>query len=663
MNYPPMDSARRSYRTPIWRLFARRWLSSVVCMLGILTFVCGLVGFTWQYGSLNLPPGASVETNSVSAVPAADWSIPLFKTIQLFLLNSGAEDDQDHPSNFLLTIARLSAALLFLTVSGTIVVRVLDDVRSMPRMLGQSEHIVICGLGQIGLQLLDDLHQQQRSNRVIIIENDEANPWLDYARSLGANVVIGDSTKADTLSEARVGYAKEAFVVTGDDGVNLEVVAELSLLFAKHPGRAKSLSLYVHIVDTSFAMTIQPYSKILHDTPLLVVHIFNVAKSAATRVVTEKLWQFAPQLPPQVAHFVILGFGNMGKTLALQLAQLAHFPNQKRSRFTIADGHIKQEAARFLSRFGRFTGWNPDHYGVTSFSAESDQWNWNDHQLPEQLRVCSDEAIQYVCNAEFVELPEGRCHEGFSTRLASLFADPNVKPIVFVCGQQDRENFETAVQLREQLTLLGQPNVPIFVWLPRQPALAEMLARDGDEQFVGFGECRVSASYEEITNPMRETIGMLIHQDHQWQATMPSVGSSATPWEATRDDFRESSRVAADHLAIKLSMLGFRLQRNEGTGPKPQYFESIKITDAGTLAHMEHNRWVAERLLSGWRYAPKPTDEKTMVQNNQRKSNHNLVPWDKLDRERQKDLDQIRVVLRECQQRFCVVASKPKSSS
>jgi len=313
-----MPERRRAHLTPFWRLFARRWLATVVSSLAIATVVCGLGGFTWQYAASTTLQNETYPNDAPKQPRRRDWSIPVFKTMQLFLLNSGAEDDSGHPSNWLLIIARLSAAALFLVVSSAVIIRVVDEVRGLPSKLTRREHIVICGLGQIGLQLLEDLVGQGRERRVIVIENNPANPWLEYARGQGATIVVGDSTKELSHLEARTLHASQVFVVNGDDGVNLEVVAELeNQLERKEAARSQNrLRVYVHIADTNFATTLRPYCKVLHDSPNMSVQVFNVPRTAAVRLVTHQLWPHAPKGEHEVAHFVILGFGAMGQALA-----------------------------------------------------------------------------------------------------------------------------------------------------------------------------------------------------------------------------------------------------------------------------------------------------------------------------------------------------------
>jgi voltage-gated potassium channel Kch len=671
MNEPHFT--RRTHFTPRWKLLARAYLPSIICGLAISTFVFGLTGFVVQYLEFKNEP------------PVADISIPIYKTIQLFLLNSGAEDDADsHPKNTLLAVARGSAALLVIVISGAAIWRLIENIRALPRHLMQSDHILICGLGQIGLQLLDDLDKRGEARKVVIIERDAQNPWLDYARDRDAEVIIGDAARADTLNEARVAYAKQVFAVMGDDGLNLEVAAEVgSAVLKRAVKRTTKLQLFISIYDVQLASTLRPFCPSLQNADGIEVHVFNVPRSAAVRMVTHGLWEHAPKKEGEVAHYVILGFGSMGQALAVQLAQLGHFPNRKRSRFTIADHNIRSKSRTFISHFSRFSAWTDDllRPGNLKVDADSDadEWWYNKDPLPQGIAVPgAPDAIQYVCNAEYVNLPGGRADERFAHRMVGLFSKPNVKPVVFVCGSEDRDNFDVAVQLGSHFANLGRPDIPIFVWLPRQPALAEALRRRAEPNaqtelasqdnssvatspngwtvgdstqpllhFLPFGEWVTAAGYTEVTEPIREKIGRKLHENYCEHAVRQNPDSKQHAWADLRDEFRESSRIAADHVFIKMKTLEM-IRRSRGAPMFP-----IDELDEGTpeeqllLAEMEHNRWVAERLLAGWRYAPAGSTSGETTANKLRKLNHTLVPWQKLRKDRHKDLNQITAALRE----------------
>ncbi len=619
---------RRKSELSFFERYIRPWLVLIIVGFALFTFAFGLGGFLKQ----DLDAGRD----------GRDWTMPLYKTFQLFLLNSADEDDGEHPSNPMLMAARLSAVALLLVVSGAAIARFWRSIRKLPKQMLQSDHVVICGLGKVGLQILDDQMARKPQPDVVVIEPNASNRWLEYARRKGAEVIVADATQGSSLQLANADRAAQVFVVTGEDGANLEVAAELADLVtaSRRPGSTRpEVALYVHIADIDLAVTIQPHIKPLDDIDGISMRVFNVPRASASALVGRQLWQYAPRNPDEVAHFVILGFGPMGQALAVQLAQLAHFPNLKRCRFTITDPDIDNLATSFVSRYPRFTRWTGAKPGVTKFDPAHDAWGGSpDAILPTELRANHPDAVEYVANAKFMTAPATAGDEAFARTLAADLTEPGVKPVIFVCGQDDNENFDSAVRLRDALSTQGLPTVPIFVWLPRQPALAQTLLRDTN--FVPFGECRTAAGLDEIVNPLREALGRKFHDHYERMGIREGWKTKATPWEESHEMFRESNRQAADHLAIKLSYLGFWVQGGGELGPGDQ----LTATDEQkhVLAEMEHNRWMGERLMSGWYFAPEGKADK------KKKQNHNLVAWDKLTRDKKKDYDQIAALLEEC---------------
>lgn len=629
-NVPPVPRlTRRTSGLSFYERYVRPWLAFVIVLLAVLTFVSGIAGFFIQ------------DYESKRDDLPKSWTTSIYKTVQLYILNSGDDDDSLHPSNWVLAIARLSAASLFLVISGAAIIRFWRDLRRLPKQILQSDHVVICGLGKIGLQILDDQLAKRPPREVIIIEPDANKLWIEYARRKGAEVVIADATQRSSLQLANAEYASEVFAVTGSDGANLEVAAELAELVSttrESGSNQRNVNLYVHIADIDLAVTIQPYTKAIQQTDGLTMHVFNVPRAGAANLVGRRLYEYAPQTANEVAHFVILGFGPMGQAVAVQLAQLAHFPNLKRSRFTIADREIDKLAPSFMSRYPRFTRWTKGKPGVTQFDAADDEWSGSPDALPPEIRANDPNAIEYVANARFTPSPASAGDEVFARSLAAELKQPGVKPVVFICGQKDSENFDAAIRLRDALALQGLPDVPIFVWLPRQPALAQTLLRD--KQLLPFGECRTAAGVEEIVNPLRERLGREFHNHYEKAGIREGWKTVATAWEDSLEMFRESNRQAADHLAIKLAYLGYWVLGATETEVSARLVASEDQTHV--LAEMEHNRWIGERLMAGWYYAPEGKADK------KKKQNHNLVAWSKLTRDKQKDYDQIAAILAEC---------------
>ncbi len=704
-----------------------RWFPIIVIFFGFITLSAGIPGFYIQYyeennsgmliEQINLPPGLEkVNENkngpNKTSPHQSGGSYIFLKTIQLFLLNSGGEDDEQHSNNPCLTIARVFAALLFIFLSLTLLFKVSSEAYRYFRFSCLKDHVVICGLGRIGLEILDDyaksknlriVGNKKRRTRVVVLETDANNPWIKYAKSIGAIVIVGDATRYDFLEHARVHKAESIIVASGNDGVNLEITAEIeTLLNSKETKRATPLKIRTHIVDLNLSVTLQllDRNQPSTETPTqFQKQIFNVAYMSATKVITEEIFPYTPQNQDEVAHFVLIGFGPMGQAMATRLAQLAHFQNCKRARMTICDVNINSVARDYLTRFPRFCSWTEKQVGVSQFNPEADSWNQDLESMPPQIHM-EGTTTQYVCNTKFVELSPSLVGEQFVLDLKSEILQPNIKPIVFICGTDDRSSYETSLRLADLFDCHGMEKVPIFVWLPKQPALFTSL-KSGQEtlnktKLIPFGDCKTIASYESIVNPVREKLGRSFNAAYNYMKDEAAfqrylsenkleVSSQeqrerylkaclAKPqnldewtvklWNTTSELNRESSRQVADHIPIKMETLNVilqggaspttevkiidvadlssRIQEHQLTELLDPYFLKLieSITDLPwgidiqskpieRLFELEHNRWLAERLMAGTRYLS--DDLKILYQNSKDQKrlrlHPNLVSW------------------------------------
>lgn len=619
------------------------WVSVLLLFLTVLTIGFGFSGFLRQY----------IEYNKAHEIHEFDWTIPAYRTVQLLILNSGTEE----PDNTALAVARIMAALTFLVLTAAVAVRVFRESTQLPVRMTRTGHTVICGLGQIGAELLEDLHRAGKSRQVVVIEDDEGKVLLQRARRLGVDVVIGDASHSETLRQARAHCAATVFVVSGDDGTNLEIAAELAEILEHQPnvrrrrGRVVPLRIAVHLLDVKLAEAFRSLSQSFPAKSLWDLTIFSVARTSATHVVTHLLWPFVPTKTNEVAHFAILGFGTMGRALAVTLARLGHFPNLKRNRMTIADHDVQKRMKEFLSRFGRFTAWNDQRLGVEKYDDARDQWSSRIETVPDFLNTNDPKAIDYVVSAQTRELPPDLGDECFVQDLLKSFSDPQVtvKPVIFLCGQHDRENFHAAVRLRDTLDRHGGNHIPIFAWLPQQPALAQALS--DHPSIIPFGQCRDTAGLEEVLNPQREQLARAVFQVYEQRAVDAKQKPKPDQWEEIREDYRESNRQFADHFELKLAHLGYRLVNSlrPNSSGSAASLPPIDAETSRVLAQMEHSRWVAERLLAGWRYAPRPATAEAIAANKLCKRHHDLTPWEHLGADQEIDIALLQAILTEAQ--------------
>jgi len=94
-------------------------------------------------------------------------------------------------------------------------------------------HHIVCGLGGIGIQIVNQLHCH--GHEVVVIERDLNNRFLNIVRALGIPVIHGDASLSATLTAANVQRAEALLAVTSDDTINLEIALSSKSLRPKLP--------------------------------------------------------------------------------------------------------------------------------------------------------------------------------------------------------------------------------------------------------------------------------------------------------------------------------------------------------------------------------------------------------------------------------------------
>lgn len=96
------------------------------------------------------------------------------------------------------------------------------------RTLPRRDHVIVVGLGQVGVRLC--LMLRRAGMAVVAIERDDAVPGIHVVHRLGVPVMIGDGTERDLLLRLGARRAHALASVTSDDHVNVAVsVAALGL--------------------------------------------------------------------------------------------------------------------------------------------------------------------------------------------------------------------------------------------------------------------------------------------------------------------------------------------------------------------------------------------------------------------------------------------------
>ncbi len=181
--------------------------------LATLTYVCvdeNITVVDALYFSVGMITGAGGEEQVVEQAPE---SIKIFTAVMM-LVGAG--------------VIGICYALLNDFVLGTRFKQFWDAARVPTR-----NHYIVCGLGGVGVQIVNQLHAH--GHEVVVIERDLNSRFVHIVRAQGIPVIIGDASLSATLKEANAQRAEALLAVTSDDTINLEIALSAKSLAPKLP--------------------------------------------------------------------------------------------------------------------------------------------------------------------------------------------------------------------------------------------------------------------------------------------------------------------------------------------------------------------------------------------------------------------------------------------
>ena len=201
---------------------------------------------------------------------------------------------------------------------------------------------------------------------------------------------------------------------------------------------------------------------------------------------------------------------------------------------------------------------------------------------------------------------------------------------VYAALADEAQALSCAIALRDLLRDIPGFTAAIFVraggtdGLPR-PAAGSALA---PLTLVPFGALDDIARATGLVSVRGEAAEKAWHQAYRRFA--PQDKQAAVPWDELPEEFRISNQRGVAHMYAKLFDAGFNLRpwlkSHDPAVDLPTLAKGEKLcptqNDRTRLAVLEHERWIADRRMSGWRSGP--------TRDNARKIHDNIVPFDAL---------------------------------
>lgn len=490
--------------------------------------------------------------------------------------------------------------------------------RSLARIfnLWAAKHVVIAGDDSAALSLALDC--RTNGDAVILIARDLATESALGLRRKGVVVLEGDATLLETLRTARAHHAAHVVAFEDDDTANLQIEAAVRRLLSGHK-RRRPVAVHVATASpmllrearemSSMQVRKQKASTSVDPKP------FSLEEMSARGLIqreSQGLLSLAQQLGQERLHFVFFGFDRAAECVAERILVSLWSAHFAAPRLTVLAPNPTAVEAGFRARhreaFAHPQVWTADIVFMP--------FDWDAASIGEEL-------------LDAVESARGKP----TAIIVSTGADPG--------------NIHLSIALKRACNNRLRWPVPIFMFESTQSEFSRQYAK-GDETeeldayLQAFGSHQANATRRRVIGGMLDRGAAIAHEHYNKgmgkrdAMTMRELQAATRDWSDVLETYRAANRAAADSAMTKAWDAGWRpalKAKNEKGDTAP----TVPAELLEKMAQREHDRWMAERLVSGWRPAPagEARDNDLMVHDK-------LVPWDALG-EADKESDRVQV--------------------
>lgn len=577
-------------------------------LLILFTLLLGTVGF-FQYGILHQS--------------SPDWFTSLYLSLQLFVLNSGGIPG---PIPLTLEISRFLAPAL---TAGGIFLAIWEPLHQnylLFKIRFWKDHIVVCGLSKKAeLLIFDFLKNKDEKCNIVLIEPNENHGSLSLMRRKGVIILQGSATDDEMLHKANILQARYLLALTNEETTNILIAQRATVIYNHHPEKIlpdSILQVILHIDDFYTTNIFKEFhekavpenSQFRGGGSRMDYHAFSIYQLAAIFMVDHFSPDHYVELNEEsdaAAHLLIFGDNLAAQYLILEAAQMYHFANLKKTRITV----VADEVDRI-------------HHTVESLYPF----------LDETVEIHYVKADQFFSRQSPVDCDSiSVCFVALDDDGKSVYFSRKLRQYLYTHSQRAKEKYLQAFT-RQQNFSSALP--PIKVLLPRNTALVNIF--DDVAMELKSLNIEVINMDHEICNKRtivdnRKTEDFIAkHIHYEWAKNQAEknntpVRSMQVEWDSIKDAQKDSNRLPARHLYIKLRYVNAELS-DEPSGEELN-FDTLDPDIWDKIARMEHNRWMAEKSIGGFVPVEKVQDKplaQFLKQN--LKCHYDLVPFDELDK-------------------------------
>lgn len=516
--------------------------------------------------------------------PVADWS-SLFsaalRSIQIFFL-------QLSPAELGNWQTQLASILAPLTTIGAAIAAFGDGLRRWQRktyLRRNSAEVVYLGSGKTAATLASGALRRQKGRQVGVDLNHATALAGCFSKRSGCFVIEGDATSASTLRELNVMNAQLVWVVAGQDHRNISILQNLIVEDSSYGSDSKkwtSSGTRRWFVDISNRNIVRVASAKFRAPKGVVIEYFNIERIAARRLMRD----FANQIFPKISgsllnsgilHICVLGAEKLAQSIILHSIQqlvLSEKPQDCiRITWIAADANDRlKELKNQFPMLGDDLGEHPAFVGLLPI-AKLVAFDSDERSL--SAGAWASAQIDFPFTAVYIASVDNLTATGAMLRASAL---------------------------REISANRQFPDQPIVVCY-LDPLAPDELQQSIQNVYPNHVLHDIYSTDETYPGEQFDQVAKRVNAFYSW--TDKDVGQWSDEnfverkWTSLDESNKWSSRLYADHIAIKMSLIGATGLDEDQQGTTVHQQNKIQ-ENLEWLARLEHRRFTVERLLEDW---------------------------------------------------------------
>ena len=547
---------------------------------------------------------------------------------------------------------------MLISVISNVLERRVESYKNGETTYNLSDHVVIIGYNDSVPSLVRTLRTKNNvrdEDLFIVIQSGQATEDVRNRLHLSSDewmekntlVLHGESHSKEDLEKLHIDKCQEVWIIGDDtleahDSTNLESLTLISQLWAEKHREKERLHCHV-LFEHQTVYSVFQFSELQKSIKdHILFHPFNLHENWAKKVLVEgKAGEGKDEIKykplegtcglqkdsKKHVHMIIIGMSRMGTAMAVETAQTAHYFNfhenddTTRTHITFIDCNAKEEMEIFMSRFPnvfnmmRWRYINTQEEKGDLYTLTGNTWNNPIEQADSPYKHLGPNFTDLQW--EFIN---GRVESSAVRRyLTEAVNDSLAITTIAVCLPDTQQATQAALYLPDKVLRNAHQ---VLVYQRENDSIIRSVNNPADkctkfDNILPFGIINDSYSNNQIGDFEGKWINAYYTKEYgsdsdkqSWKEKDESWAQRI--WDKAKVSDKWSSIHSANMIHTKLRTVG--VDMNSDLDDIRAAFE----TNMPDLVLTEHNRWVAEQLLAGFRpffkdewaeYQARPTEE------------------------------------------------------